>query len=272
MTRRFIIVSFILFLVAIAGAALVSGCGNNTEPFGTPLYVHNPNPNINPTRYITSIVVQPSGVNLAVGGSQQFTALATFSDGTQENVAGGVEWYAENPNIGKFTQTGGRFLAQRPGVAIVRCRIQQGGQTFTSAASFVNSFNPNSGIPPAVPRNPNLFVSPEGVRVGWDRNVTDGDLAGYNIYRTQTSNAHYATEITRVNESLVLYPPFLDKTVVSGWYYYRVTAEDLSGGQSAPSEEVSVFITAQTHYGNAFDGGISTIDDAAYRDAFSTAF
>jgi hypothetical protein len=116
------------------------------------------------------------------------------------------------------------------------------------------------------------MATDEGVRVNWDINMTDGDMAGYNIWRTQVSAAHYASDFGRVNGAPVLYPPFLDSTVVSGWYYYRVTAEDILGLNSAPSEEVAVFIAGVVHYGGGYDAGTTTTEENNYKDAFSTAF
>jgi hypothetical protein len=264
--------SLAVLAIMSIGFTMNVGCTSKNPPYGNPLYVQEgDNPFDQPGRFMTALVLEPGGVNVAVGGSQQFKATAYYNDSTSEVVTGAAEWISESPNIGKFTPAGGKFTAQKSGVAIVRARMVIGNNTVTSNAGFVNTFNPSAGIPPAVPLNPYLNSGPEGVRIYWDLNSTDGDLAGYNIYRTQTSSSHYATEYGRLNESPVLYPPFLDNTVVSGWYYYRVTAEDLGGIQGAPSEEISVFITGESHYGGSYDGGSSSID-TEYKDAFETAF
>jgi len=271
MFRR--ILSVLLFLIALCifsfGASL--GC-SNSEEFGTPLYVNYPqDPNAAPGRFVMGISIQPGGVNIAVGGMQQFRSYATYNDGDTVEVTGEVEWFCENPAVGGFEAAKGRFLADKPGVAIVRCRIPQGEGYVISTASFVNSFNPNQDIPPAVPLNPLVQATDEGVLVRWDLNMTDGDLAGYDIWRTQVSAAHYASDYGRLNDKVWLYPPYLDKTVVSGWYYYRVTAEDLLGLNSAPSEEVAVFVTGYSHYGGSYDGVRSEREENNFKDAFSTA-
>ena len=271
MSRRILAVSISIVLILSTGFALSMGCSNSGE-WGTPLYIQpGDDPFATPDRYVMSIYVFPGGVNIAVGGLQQFQAIANFNDGTTEDLAGVVEWYIESGGIGAFDTTAGRFIAQAPGVAIVRCRLQQWDTQTVSGASYINSFNPSEGLPPAVPLNPDVTPTDEGVVVNWDLNTTDGDLAGYNIWRTQVSAAHYATDYGRVNEGVWLYPPMLDKTVVSGWYFYRITAEDLIGLNSAPSEEVAVFVTGQSHYGSAYDADTAANDRSSFSDAFSTA-
>ncbi len=272
MSRRVLCISLFIALLASFAFFTSVGCSNGDE-FGTPLYISpGQDPNALPDRYVVSIRVQPDGVNIAIGGLQQFRAWGNFNDGTLEDITAMVEWYTETPAIGTFEATGGRFLAQHAGVGIVRCRYYQGDGYVTSTAGYVNSFNPDQDLPPAVPLNPSVEPTDEGVLVYWDMNTTDGDMAGYNIWRTQVSAAHYATDYGRINEKPWLYPPYLDQTVVSGWYFYRVTAEDLIGLNSAPSEEVAVFVTGTSHYGSAYDGVTSSAEENEfYGHDFSSA-
>lgn len=243
MTRRVLCISTPILAVLFSMILCILGCQGSPDNAGTPPYI-NMNPGDNPTNDIQAIYVEPVGVNLTVGGLQQFQSIAHHQDGTTEDVTNYVEWYTQDTTVGVFELTGGRFLAQHPGVAIVRCRVQLNDGTFLiSSGAYVNSFNPNEDVPPAVVLNPSVYASPEGVVVRWDMNVTDGDMAGYNVWRTQVSNAHYSTDYGRVNQSLILYPPYLDRTVINGWNYYRVTAEDLLGLHSAPSREVAIFVT-----------------------------
>lgn len=60
----------------------------------------------------------------------------------------------------------------------------------------------------------------------------EADLAGYNIYRSELEG----TLGTRLNSELLLAPAFRDISVAPGKrYFYRVTAVDRSGNESAPS-------------------------------------
>jgi hypothetical protein len=253
MSRHFVSLSIISLVILGFALTFSVGCEGG-PPYGTPIYIQEPaDPNFQGVK-INVLNAKPSGVNLALGGSQKFTAVATYNNGTITDITNKVQWYTETPGAGKFLPGSNQFTAQQPGVAIVRCKIAQGGGFAISNAVFVNIFNPNADNPPVVPLNPSLLGTTDGVLVSWDINKTDGDLRGYNVYRTQVSTAHYAVEFDmtglahyasefRINETPILYPPYLDKTTVGGWYYYRVTAEDLLGLQSAPSEEVSIFET-----------------------------
>lgn len=242
MTRYVLWISIPTLAVLFSIFLCILGCQGSPDNAATPPYV-NMNPEDTPPNTIQAIYIEPVGVNLTVGGLQQFQSIAHHQDGTTEDVTNNVEWYTQDTSVGVFELTGGRFLAQHPGVAVVRCRVQlNSGEFLISAGAYVNSYNPDEDVPPAVVLNPSVHASPEGVAVWWDLNATDGDMAGYNVWRTQVSNAHYSTDYGRVNQALVLYPPFLDKTVIYGWYYYRVTAEDLLGLHSAPSEEVPIFV------------------------------
>jgi hypothetical protein len=282
MSHRALQVIFLLITISIAAFIVSVSCNGTTEPFGTPLYIHSNDPYTQNDRFVTSLTVTPYGVNLTIGGLQQFRATAVFNDGLEEEVTDKVEWYTETPAVGAFEAATGRFLSKKPGVAVVRCRLHAVNGILQSSASYANCFFQNGDIPPAVPLNPKLDINADGVFVDWDLNQTDYDVIGYNIWRTQTSSAHYSTEGTgaahyspadfgRVNGAPVLYPPYLDRTVISGWYYYRVTAEDLLGLHSAPSKEVSIFVTGISHY-SSYDSAPSTAEQNNYKDAFSTAF
>jgi len=78
------------------------------------------------------------------------------------------------------------------------------------------------------------------VSLAWDPN-TENDLAGYWVYRTQTSGSNYI----RVNSSLQVSASFVDSTVEAGkTYYYMVTAVNTAGLESPPSNEVKAVIPA----------------------------
>jgi fibronectin type 3 domain-containing protein len=86
---------------------------------------------------------------------------------------------------------------------------------------------------PPIPQN--VFADPSdlGIIVIWD-NVAEGDLAGYNIYRSLEADSNF----TRLNE--VLLPPdtgyYEDRaTTLSDRYFYRVTAVDRAGNESDQS-------------------------------------
>jgi hypothetical protein len=274
MVRHLIHVSTCIASLLLLGIVFMTGCLGNPDNATIPGYV-----DINHGKHVANdilaINVEPVGTNITVGGLQQYHAFARYIDGTVLEVTNSVEWYTESTGIGMFEPGGGRFLARNPGVAVIRCRMSKGdGTYFISAGAYANSYYPNADVPPAVVMNPMVQAVSEGVLVNWSLNQTDGDLAGYNIWRTQVSNAHYSTDFGKVNVAPIIFPPYTDKTVVSGWYYYRITAEDLLGLHSAPSKEVAVYVTydGDPHYGGAYDGNQNSFQEQQYKEAFSTAF
>jgi hypothetical protein len=72
------------------------------------------------------------------------------------------------------------------------------------------------------------------IDVTWTPN-SESDLTGYNVYRHEQG-----TQPVKINGDLVKTPAFRDTRVESGHrYFYSVTAVDLRGNESAPSEEAS---------------------------------
>lgn len=93
-------------------------------------------------------------------------------------------------------------------------------------------------FPPSVPAGLQAAYSGEGQKPFIDliwAPVTNADLAGYNVYR---SEAH-GTAI-KLNSELVKSPSYRDSDVSSGkTYVYSVSAVDIRGNESARSDETS---------------------------------
>ena len=93
-------------------------------------------------------------------------------------------------------------------------------------------------FPPAVPTALQAVFSGAGqtpfIDLTWNPN-TDADLAGYNVYRRDSSG-----QPTRMNTELVKAPAFRDANVSSGQtYFYSVAAVDARANESSRSEEAS---------------------------------
>jgi hypothetical protein len=96
--------------------------------------------------------------------------------------------------------------------------------------------------PPAAPTGLSASGGESMISLDWDDN-TEGDLAGYNVYRSQTSGSGYS----QINGSLVTSSNYTDNNV-DGYvtYYYVVTAEDTSSNESGNSNEASASATDTT--------------------------
>jgi hypothetical protein len=93
-------------------------------------------------------------------------------------------------------------------------------------------------FPPAVPAGLQAVFSGEGQKPFVDliwAPVTNADLAGYNVYRSEAGGA-----AVKLNSELVKSPAYRDSAVASGkTYVYFVSAVDARGNESSKSEETS---------------------------------
>ncbi len=88
---------------------------------------------------------------------------------------------------------------------------------------------------PAAPAGLTAVYSPTAVELLWTAN-TEPDLAGYYVYRREGQGPW-----TRITKELLRTPLLRDATVQPDHAYaYRVTAVDLSGNESAPSQQNEV--------------------------------
>ena len=109
-------------------------------------------------------------------------------------------------------------------------------------------FSTPSGAPPAVPSNFKIQTPTEMQRIvlSWSNNV-ESDLAGYNLYRSESASANFV----RVNASPI--PPMASDSVVATYtlyqdeglsiakkYYYYLKAIDSAGNESFPTQTLSV--------------------------------
>jgi hypothetical protein len=97
-------------------------------------------------------------------------------------------------------------------------------------------------FPPSVPTGLQAAYSGEGQKPFIDliwAPVTNADLAGYNVYRSET-NGSAVGQMVKLNSDLVKSPSYRDSAVVSGkTYTYSVSAVDVRGNESQRSEETS---------------------------------
>ena len=74
-----------------------------------------------------------------------------------------------------------------------------------------------------------------GINLAWTAR-TESDLAGYNVYRSAIATGSF----TKVNTAVITGTTYADTTTVAGsTYYYRVTALDTTGNESAVSATAS---------------------------------
>ncbi len=95
---------------------------------------------------------------------------------------------------------------------------------------------PVDTVPPVAPVGMALDDGAHQVKVSWEAN-SEPDLAGYNLYSSAQEEGPY----DRVNEELLLCPWCYDSPVPMEVTYYRVTAVDQSGNESAYSQTIGIY-------------------------------
>jgi hypothetical protein len=127
-------------------------------------------------------------------------------------------------------------------VYIVRSVANAEGKPLESSDSDPLVLTPADTFPPATPQGLVAAVVSGGneaapeVDLSWSINA-ETDLAGYHVYRSEAEN----DKGKLVTPDLLLSPAYRDTTVAFGHrYWYRVTAVDRSGNESAPTPPVAV--------------------------------
>lgn len=89
--------------------------------------------------------------------------------------------------------------------------------------------------PPSVPSGFNAVGGLQQINLSWNAN-SESDLAGYNLYRSDISGG----ALTKLNTSVITDSFYTDSGLADNTtYYYRVSAVDTSGNESALAAEVS---------------------------------
>ncbi len=123
-------------------------------------------PSAPPAPVLKTITVSPPMANLAVGGTQVFTAAPKDQNGNSINVT--ITWSSSNPTVGTIITSGtnGNFTAKAAGTTIIRASngLVNGTATVTVTAAPITPITPitppiNPITPPTTPRLTSIIVS-----------------------------------------------------------------------------------------------------------------
>ena len=124
----------------------------------------------------------------------------------------------------------------------VRGVIQVQGMALESSDAPLVVLTPRDTFPPAAPQSlvAAVLPGPTGeaklVDLSWSINL-ETDLAGYRVYRSEQEG----TQGELLTKELLPTPAYRDTSVHNGQtYWYRVTAVDKAGNESAPSQPIAV--------------------------------
>jgi fibronectin type 3 domain-containing protein len=91
-------------------------------------------------------------------------------------------------------------------------------------------------VPPIAPVGMALDEESYHVCISWAENA-EPDLAGYNLYSSSNEEGPYS----KVNYELLLCPWYYDAPTPMDMTYYKVTAVDQSGNESAYSDIMGIY-------------------------------
>lgn len=123
-------------------------------------------------------------------------------------------------------------------VYMVRSLSQGPNGLIESAESESITFTPLDTFPPSAP-DPVTVASANGIISVFWPSAPERDVAGYNLYRAEQADAT-GSQWVKLNDQLLKPLTYRDeRVIVDRKYFYRVTAVDIHGNQSAPTKVVS---------------------------------
>jgi fibronectin type 3 domain-containing protein len=99
-------------------------------------------------------------------------------------------------------------------------------------------------VPPNPPVGLQVADQTDRVLISWNDNA-EVDLAGYRLYKSSDQEGPY----NRVNDQVLLCPWYHDQVIPMDVTFYKVTAVDESGNESAFSEMIGIYFNTdnKTH-------------------------
>ncbi|MBN1764583.1 MAG: DNRLRE domain-containing protein [Sedimentisphaerales bacterium] len=127
---------------------------------------------------------------------------------------------------------------------------------YTNLEVYLNSLVSEDTIAPAAPTGLAALAGDGTIGLDWDDN-SEGDLAGYYVYRSTTSGSGYVTLSTLIADS-----NYTDDTAENGiTCFYVVTAVDTSSNESGYSDEVFATPVDMSFYRDVNDDQIINMTD-----------
>ncbi len=127
--------------VVIALAAVLTGCSSNSGTMGT-------------QKTLQTIAVTPATASLSVGGTQQFTATGTYSDGSTANISSTASWTSASSTIAGISSSG---MVTAAGAGSTTVTASLSGVSGTAAVTVTASTPTLSSIA-VTPANPTVAV------------------------------------------------------------------------------------------------------------------
>jgi len=101
---------------------------------------------VSPAKTLTSIAVTPATPSIAVGATEQFTATATYSDGSTANISSAATWAAASSSIATVNASGMATGVAAGSTAVSAAMIGVSGTTTLSVTGGSTNFNQDADL------------------------------------------------------------------------------------------------------------------------------
>jgi hypothetical protein len=223
-------------LLSLGYLFLLIGCGNKSSPPLGPLQSGG-DPGVTASgATLTSITVTPASALIAVGASQNYTAVGTYSDGSSQTLSTGVTWAASG-NKSAFSSVNTVVDISSVGVAT---GIYDGTTTITANVGNVSSSGVNLTINPSDPTNFQAqSVSSSKISLSWTK------VPG--VFEIQ----YYAYVLIMVNGSVP--PSNCDNFIISDY----VTTPSFTESGLSPNQTYSFILCSQDSQTGLLSAGVT---------------
>ena len=185
----------------------------------------------------TTAPAVPAGLTATGAGSGN---TLTWTANTEPDLAG-YNVYRSGAATGPFAKLNTALVtttsfsdANAPvGTSYYRLTAVDATGNESAQTASVSAIRPDT-VAPAIPSGLTATGAAGGNTLAWTAN-TEPDLAGYNVYRSAATTGPF----TKLNAALVTAATFNDTAAPVGTSYYRVTAVDATGNESAQTASVS---------------------------------
>ena len=165
----------ILCSVGFLAATLVAGCGGGDQGRDPILGL--------PAADVISVSVTPANASVVVGATQQFLAIATYTDGSSRDVSVGATWTSATPAVATVNATTGLAAGVNAGTSVIAAAFsgKSGSATLTVNAATLRSIV-------VLPANTSIVAatSQQFVAVGTFSDNTTRDISALATFTSST--------------------------------------------------------------------------------------
>ena len=214
------------------------------------------------TKTFSAIAVTPSTMSMKLGGAQQFTATATYNDGSTANVSSTASWTSSAPAFAKIS-TSGNATALAAGSATITAALKGVSGTATLTVQ------PKSLTAIAIAPNSASLMIGGAQQLTATGTYNDGSTANVTSSVSWSSSTPPVATVNATGEATAVAAGSSAITAAlngaSGTATLTVLAKSLSGISVAPSAaNLAIGVTQQfTATGNYNDGSIANVTSLA---------